>query len=250
MSSESRENRFWIGTSGWSYKHWQGRFYPDGIKSNEWLEYYTQYFRTVEVNASFYRLPFKGMVSGWAGRTPPDFMFVFKGSRRVTHFQKLYNVKESIELLLKRLEPLKDKILCILWQLPPSLKQDLHLLEGFLAQLPSTYRYAMEFRHASWINDSSFHLLSKYKVAHCTVSAPGLPCNLTTTTDFAYIRFHGIQGWYNYNYSEEDLLWWRDEFLKIGERVNKVLAYFNNDFEANAVRNGLRLQELLKTDAT
>jgi uncharacterized protein YecE (DUF72 family) len=245
MSIELGENRFWIGTSGWSYKHWQGRFYPEGLKSTDWLEYYTQHFRTVEVNASFYRLPFKGMVSAWGRKPPPNFKFVFKGSRRVTHFQKLRNVTESVELLLERLEPLREKILCILWQLPPSLKQDLTLLEEFLAQLPENYRYAMEFRHASWINDSSFHLLSKYRIAHCIVSAPGLPCNLTVTTDFAYIRFHGIQGWYSYNYSEEDLLWWRDELLKIGERVDSVLAYFNNDFEANAVRNALRLQDLL-----
>lgn len=245
MSDELREKRFWVGTSGWSYKHWQGRFYPEGLKSTDWLEYYAQHFHTVEVNASFYRLPFKGMISGWARKTSSHFRFVFKGSRRVTHFQKLRNVDESVQLLLKRLEPLREKILCILWQLPPSLKQDQTLLEEFLAQLPENYRYAIEFRHASWINDSSFHLLSKYKVAHCTVSAPGLPCNLTTTTDFAYIRFHGIQGWYNYNYSEEDLLWWRDELIKIGERVDRVLAYFNNDFEANAVKNGLRLQELL-----
>ena len=247
MYNEIRENRVLVGTSGWSYKHWQGRFYPEGLKSTDWLEYYTKHFPTVEVNASFYRLPFEGMISGWTRKTPSRFRFVFKGSRKMTHFQKLGNVSESVQLLLERLEPLREKILCILWQLPPSLKQDQKLLEEFLAQLPESYRYAMEFRHTSWINDNSFCLLSKYRVAHCTVSAPKLPCNLTVTTDFAYIRFHGIQGWYNYNYSEEDLLWWRDEILKIGEETERVLAYFNNDFEANAVRNALRLQDLLKT---
>jgi uncharacterized protein YecE (DUF72 family) len=144
------------------------------------------------------------------------------------------------------LEPLRDRILCILWQLPPSLKQDLSLLEGFLSGLPDTYRYALEFRHSSWINNDCFQLLSKFRVAHCTVSAPRFPCDLTITTDFAYIRFHGIDKWYNYNYSEEDLLWWRDELLRIGKSVNRILVYFNNDSEANAVRNALRLQELLK----
>lgn len=246
MSAELKEDKIWIGTSGWSYKHWQGRFYPEGLKSADWLEYYTRYFRTVEVNASFYRLPFKGMISAWIRKTPSDFRFVLKGSRRVTHFQKLRNVTESVQVLLNRLDPMREKILCILWQLPPSLKQDLPLLEEFLSQLPRTYQYAIEFRHVSWIDDSTFHLLSKYRIAHCTVSAPRLPCNPTITADFAYIRFHGIQSWYNYNYSEEDLLWWRDELLKTRERVEKILVYFNNDFEANAVRNALRLQDLLK----
>ncbi|MGA1791949.1 MAG: DUF72 domain-containing protein, partial [bacterium] len=166
----------------------------------------------------------------------------------VTHFQKLRNAGESVRLLLERLEPLREKILCILWQLPPSLKQDLSLLEAFLAEIPATYRYAMEFRHASWIDDNTFRLLSRYNVAHCTVSAPKLPCDLTLTTDFAYIRFHGISGWYNYDYSEKDLLWWRNALLEIGEGVQRVLAYFNNDFEARAVQNALRLQDLLKNE--
>lgn len=239
-------NKYWIGTSGWSYKHWEGRFYPEGLKSADWLGFYADHFRTVEVNASFYRLPFKGMITGWARKAPPGFRFVIKGSRRVTHFQKLRNSGGSIRLLLERLEPLREKILCILWQLPPSLKQDLSLLEAFLDELPTTYRYAMEFRHASWIDDSSFRLLSRYNVAHCTVSAPKLPCDLTVTTDFAYVRFHGISGWYNYDYSEKDLLWWRDALLGIGEGVQRVLVYFNNDFEARAVQNALRLQELIK----
>lgn len=238
--------KWWIGTSGWSYKHWQGLFYPESLKSADWLGYYTRHFSTVEVNATFYRLPFKGMITGWARKTPADFKFVIKGSRRVTHFQKLHDVREPLTALLERLEPLREKILCILWQLPPSLKQDLELLEGFLEQLPEGFRYAVEFRHPSWIEDRTFQLLVKYQVAHCTVSAPRLPCNLTTTADFAYIRLHGITEWYNYNYTEEDLLWWRDEILKISEGVKKVLIYFNNDFDAYAVKNALRLKELLE----
>jgi len=244
MNPDQGARRFWIGTSGWYYRHWEGRFYPEGLPSTEWLSYYTRHFSTVEVNASFYRLPFKGMVTGWLRRTPPGFRFVFKGSRRVTHVLKLRSVHESVNLLLERLAPLKERIACILWQLPPSLRQDLPLLGEFLAQLPAGYRYAIEFRHASWIHEQCLQLLAQHRVAHCT-SAPGLPCNPTVTADFAYIRFHGISSWYNYDYTEEDLCWWRNEIRRIGGKAEQVFAFFNNDFEAHAASNALRLQELL-----
>lgn len=247
MNNACPDKKWRIGTSGWSYKHWEGKFYPEGLKATDWLGYYCRHFNTVEVNTTFYRLPFKGMITGWLKKAPPGFGFVIKGNRRVTHFRKLHNIGDPLNALLERLEPLREKILCILWQLPPSMKLDLALLEGFLAQLPETFRYAIEFRHASWIESRTFYILEKYQVAHCTVSAPGLPCNLTVTADFAYIRLHGINGWYNYNYTQDDLLWWRDEIQKIGKGVEKVLAYFNNDFDAYAVKNALRLQDLLES---
>ena len=101
MSHAPAGEKFRIGTSGWSYKHWEGRFYPEGLKSSDWLGFYTDHFNTVEVNASFYRLPFKGMITAWARKTPPEFRFVIKGSRRITHFQKLRNVAAPVQMLLR-----------------------------------------------------------------------------------------------------------------------------------------------------
>ncbi len=238
-------DKWYIGTSGWYYEHWRGKFYPQELNKTDWLTYYAQHFRTIEINATFYRLPFKGMITGWTRRTPPDFKFVVKGSRMITHSHKLKNVDAPLQTFLERISMMKGKILCILWQLPPSLKFDIALLEQFFSKLPSMFRYAIEFRHPSWLQDKTFDLLSRYNMAHCTISAPKLPCDLTTTTDFAYIRFHGIHGWYNYNYTEEDLFWWRDKLYVIGEKVDKVLVYFNNDHEAYAARNALRLKDIL-----
>lgn len=237
--------KWYIGTSGWSYEHWRERFYPRELKQTDWLGYYARHFETVEINSTFYRLPYKGAVIGWLKRTPPDFRFVIKGSRRITHSHKLRNIDEPLQVFLERISLMKEKILCILWQLPPSIKFDFSLLEQFVSQLPSEFRYAVEFRDASWIQERTFDLLRQNNIAHCTISAPGLPCNLTTTADFAYIRFHGISGWYSYNYSEADLFWWRDQIKAIGGKVDKVLAYFNNDYEAYAVKNALRLKEIL-----
>lgn len=238
-------DKWYIGTSGWSYEHWRERFYPGDLKQIDWLGYYARHFGTVEINATFYRLPSEGMLIGWSKRTPSGFRFAIKGSRRITHSHKLRDIGAPLQVFLERISLIKEKVLCILWQLPPSLQFDLPLLEQFCSQLPASFRYAIEFRHASWIQDRTFDLLARYNIAHCTISAPGLPCNLTATTDFVYIRFHGINGWYSYQYSEADLFWWRDRIKAMGESVDKVLGYFNNDYEAYAVRNALRLKELL-----
>ena len=235
-----------IGTSGWSHIHWQGVFYPEGLKQGEWLEYYTRYFKTVEVNVTFYRLPFEGMISGWDKRTSEDFKFVIKGSRRITHFHKLANVEVQLKFMIDRLLPLKHKIYCFLWQLPPFLSADLILLKDFLQTLPETFSHAIEFRHPSWINDSTFSLLKEYRIAHCTVSAPELPFNTTTTADFAYVRLHGISEWYDYEYSDKDLLRLQEEIIKIGKEVETVLIYFNNDTKGFAIKNAIRLKELLE----
>lgn len=240
------QRKWWVGTSGWFYKHWQGVFYPDGMKNREWLGFYVEHFPAVEVNATFYRLPFKGIITNWLRSTPSDFKFVIKGSRRITHYQKLKEIETPLSSLLERLSPLREKILCILWQLPPSLRRDDVLLNEFLLKLPNNFRYAIEFRHASWIDDATFKILKSHNVAHTTISAPNLPCNLTTTTDFAYIRFHGISGWYNYNYSEEDLMWWRNQIQELDKNVKRVLAFFNNDANGYAAMNAMRLIELLE----
>jgi len=184
-------NKWYIGTSVWYYEHWRERFYPKELNKTDWLSYYAQHFKTVEINATFYRLPFKGMITGWLRRTPPDFRFVvIKGSRRITHSHKLKNIDDPLQNFLERVSMIKEKVLCILWQLSPSLKLDLSLLEQFISKLTPSFRYAIEFRHPSWIQDKTFDLLGRYNMAHCTISAPKLPCDLTTTTDFAYIRFH------------------------------------------------------------
>ncbi|MGA1868237.1 MAG: DUF72 domain-containing protein [bacterium] len=237
--------KWYIGTSGWFYEHWRGRFYPTQLTQRDWLSYYAQFFSTVEINVTFYRLPYKGIITGWIKKTPPDFRFVIKGSRKITHFNKLKNITQPLEALISRVNLMREKVLCILWQLPPALTCDLVLLKEFISQLPSTFRHTFEFRHPSWLQDNTFNLLEHYKMAHCSMSAPKLPCNLTTTTDFAYIRFHGIQGWYNYNYTEEDLLWWKDRLHVIADKVTTVLVYFNNDHEAYAVKNALRLKEIV-----
>lgn len=237
---------FLIGTSGWWYEHWYGKFYPPEVEKKDWFSYYAKVFDTVEVNSSFYRLPFEGMVKGWARKAPGNFKFTLKMWRRVTHLKRLKEVEEDLATFFERVEPLKKNYGAILHQLPPSLKLDLSLLEGFLKMLPEGMDQVIEFRNESWLESKTFSLLKKYNVAYCIVSTPKFPDFFELTTDFSYIRFHGRETLYSSLYSDDELKKWARRirgFLR--KKIKRVYVYFNNDYNAYAVKNALKLRELL-----
>ena len=236
----------YLGTSGWSYDDWIGTFYPDDLSRSQWLPFYTQFFNAVEVNASFYRLPFENMVKGWDTKAPKDFFFTFKGSRVITHYKKLKNIDDSLLTLYNRLSLMTNHLYNILWQLPPFLKRDDILLESFLAQLDNKIPHIIEFRHPSWFTNEVYQLLETYKVAFCIISAPKLKTNIEVTTDFAYIRWHGKNDWYKYNYSPDELHEWAHRIQQLD--VDTVFGYFNNDYDAYAPKNCQYLQQLLNVD--
>ncbi len=234
-----------IGTSGWSYGHWYGRFYPEDIPSRDTLKFYSETFDTVEVNSTFYRIPYENMVKGWYKKTPKDFVFALKAPRLITHVKKLTNAEQPLGWFLERADFLKEKLGPVLFQVPPSMKRNTEKLEGFLSILPEIDA-AFEFRNESWNSDDVYAMLEKYNVAYCITSAPKLPTVLKTTSDIAYIRFHGIHGWYDYNYTDEDLRWWGERIKELEDSAEKIFAYFNNDFECFAVENAKKLIEKLK----
>ncbi len=237
---------FLIGTSGWWYDHWYGKFYPPELEKKDWFSYYAKVFDTVEVNSSFYRLPFEGVVKGWARKAPENFKFTLKMWRRVTHFKKLKGVEEDLAIFFERIKPLKKNYGAILYQLPPSLKLDLSLLEGFLKMLPDGVDQVIEFRNKSWLESKTFSLLKKYNVAYCIVSMPKFPELLELTADFSYIRFHGRETLYSSFYSDDELKQWRKRIRGfIRKKIKRVYIYFNNDYNAYAVKNALKMKELL-----
>jgi len=237
-----------IGTSGWWYEHWQGRFYPEKLDKNRWFDYYARFFTSVEVNSSFYRLPFPNMVKGWAKKAPSDFRFTLKMWRRVTHLKKLRDIKQDIETFLKRISPLRNNLGAILYQLPPSLKYNLGLLDDFLQVLPPNFDQAIEFRNKSWLVPDTLSLLERYKIAYCIVSMPDFPELVQITSEVSYIRFHGREILYGSCYSDQELLKWARLIKEFPHRgVKRVYIYFNNDYNAFAVFNALRLKEILKS---
>lgn len=237
--------RLFIGTSGWSYPHWQGIFYPEDLNQDKWLEYYTRFFNCVELNVTFYRLVQKKTIQNWYKSTAKDFNFTAKGSRFISHIKKLKEVQQPLRLFIDNIIELKEKLGAILWQFPPNFKKDLEYLESFLKLLKKTkVRQAFEFRNDSWFDEQVYLLLKEYNACLCIAHSNRFPCIKEATADFLYLRFHGAGPLYGSNYSDGELNRWTD-FVK--EFKNKpIFAFFNNDACGYAVRNALRFRELFK----
>jgi len=180
-----------VGTSGWSYKEWKGSFYPPKLPQDEMLGFYASRFPTVEVNNSFYRIPSEKVLMGWAERVPPDFHFVLKASRRITHNSRLAGEDGSLEYFLRAINPLGDRLGPTLFQLPPTFKKDAVRLRDFLARLPKRWMAAVEFRHASWFDDEVYDLLRSHDVALVAVDedeGEGKGAPLVPTASWGYFR--------------------------------------------------------------
>jgi len=226
-----------IGTSGWYYDHWKDAFYPAGLKKPDWLPFYASRFTTVEINATFYRLPFPNMIQGWRNKAPEGFVYAVKGSRKITHLRKLANVAEDLQLFMERVCALGDCLGPILWQLPPSLHRDDDRLDAFLAQLPRDQRHAVEFRHSSWYHNEVAAILRAHGAAFVGISSLRVPPQHPVTADFIYIRLHGLEGGYAHDYTEGELRPWA-EFIRdsVADGL-PAFAYFNNDGLARAPGN-------------
>ncbi len=242
--------KYWIGCSGYSYDDWVGRFYPEGMDKQMFFEYYAQKFNTVEINSTFYQLPSRTTVLHWANRAPDYFRFSIKFYREITHERKLFHIAPVLEKFYASLKPLitKNKIAVFLIQLPASFGKNLPKLEKFLNELPQGFKYAIEFRHHSWLTDDTFELLERYGVSYVIVDEPHLPPIIKITASFTYIRFHGRgrKVWYFYKYSEEELKPWVKKIKELETQVNEVFIYFNNHFRAFAPRNAMQLAQLLE----
>ncbi len=227
-----------IGCSGWSYPHWRGAVYPEGVPQRRWLERYASLFDTVEVNTTFYRLPQLCAVAAWAEATPDGFVFSVKASRYLTHVRRLRDLGAGIERLYACLRPLVEstKLGPVLWQLPETFHRDDERLAAALATFPPG-RHAVEFRHPSWFAPDVYALLEEQGAALVIGDHPERPFQaLELTADWAYVRLHhGTRGRRG-NYSDRELETWA---RRIGawRRRAEVFVYFNNDREGFAVRN-------------
>jgi uncharacterized protein YecE (DUF72 family) len=274
-------NRLFLGTSGYSYQHWKGVFYPQGLAQTRWLEFYCRHFTTVELNVTFYRLPSRKAFEGWFQKTPDNFSFAAKGSRFITHVKKLRDCREPLLAYKENATGLKEKLAVILWQLPPNLHYDGKRLEEFCQILTAEYpekRHAFEFRHESWLNEECYTILSAHGYALCIPVGPGYPKAEEITAPFLYIRFHSgevmrnscftdkelkqwaakIKGWLKsrstlyknlngdpapqYDFCGQRGPVWRE--MSQGDRQD-VYCYFNNDVSGFAIANAKRLRDYI-----
>ncbi|MBI3840835.1 MAG: DUF72 domain-containing protein, partial [Thaumarchaeota archaeon] len=231
-----------IGTSGWSYNEWSGVFYPNSSTSK--LSYYATVFDTAEIDSTFYAYPSKGLVLGWARYTPDNFAFSAKLPRLLTHDKKLdltKGVESDLVRFLGLLKPLivGGKMGPVLVQLPPSYsyQADFDKLKAFLGIIPDDVKFAVEFRHPSWLREDVRSALRGRNVANVIVDEPLLTPETVVTADFSFIRWHGrgTRPWYNYRYTDSKLEGWVPKVNEVTSRVKKTFGYFNNHFRGFAV---------------
>jgi uncharacterized protein YecE (DUF72 family) len=239
-----------IGTSGWSYDHWHPELYPPGLPVRDRLARYAAVFPTTELNSSFYRWPRPIAFRGWRDQLPEGFCLSVKAPRGLTHARKLYAPEAWLQRIEMGWHELGDKRAVLLAQLPPAQPRDDARLAYFLQLVPSWVRVAVEFRHRSWHCEEIFALLDEHRTAYCVMSGANLPCVLRATTDFVYLRMHGPDHHHLYtgSYPGADLTWWADRIGEWALGGRDVYVYFNNDGDANAVRNARTLQALLMPD--
>jgi uncharacterized protein YecE (DUF72 family) len=244
-----RQHAIHIGTSGWSYKHWRGTFYPEDLKVKDQYQYYLQHFNTVEINNSFYRLPTKETFIKWKNETPADFVYVIKASRFITHMKKLHDPVQSTALFLDNVAVLDEKLGAILFQLPPFMKADVQLLTNFVEKLPKIYRYVFEFRNSDWYQKEVYELLKKYNCAFCIYELHRHTAPIEITADFVYLRLHGPGNKYQGSYSDQTLKEWA-ELCKKWLLTKDVFVYFDNDEKGYAAFNAITLQKLIENTET
>lgn len=235
-----------IGTSGWSYDHWKGNFYPTDLSSAEMLPFYMKYFRTAEINNTFYQLPTEHAVEGWFNTVPEDFVFSVKASRFITHMKKLKDPEATLPPFLERAKLLVPKLGPILFQLPARWHLNLERLSDFLKSLDKKYRYVFEFRAQSWFDDGVYKLLEAHQAAFCIYDLNRVLSPLQVTTDLVYIRLHGPDGPYQGSYDKRALSTWAERISSWQAEGKLVYCYFDNDQNGFAARNALELKALLK----
>lgn len=238
-----------IGCSGWNYRSWQGTVYPRGAAQHTWLRHYAAWFRTVEVNATFYRLATRSTVERWVQETPPDFTFAVKASRYLTHVKRLTDIEAGVGRFLAPLEPLvaHHRLGPILWQLPPTFRRDDDRLAAALQTITAMApgRHAVEVRHPSWFAPDVGALLRAHDVALVAADDPRRPQPLDVrTAGWRYVRLHHGHRGRRGNYSERELRVWADR-IGTWAHTDDVYVYANNDWEAFAPRNARTLGALV-----
>ncbi len=239
--------KYWIGCSGFSYKHWRDVFYPKGLSSTKWFEYYCQHFNTVELNVTFYRFPQLSFLKSWYDRSPEEFKFAVKAPRTITHFQKFTGSSELLNTFYETVkEGMKEKLGCILFQLPPGLAYNEEKLEQIINSLDTVFPNVIEFRHISWWNDKVYEILSRKNITFCGISHPKLPKDIIINNHLVYYRLHGATQLYKSPYSVEDL----EEIIRViakNPEPKEVFCYFNNDIDVNAPRDAVKLRRLISS---
>jgi uncharacterized protein YecE (DUF72 family) len=239
----TRKGELRVGTSGYQYDHWRRTFYPERLPKREWFSFYATRFDTVEINATFYRLPTAETFDAWREEAPEGFRFALKFSRFGTHQKRLTDPEDTIHLFLERAERLRDFLGPILVQLPPHWQANPGRLDAFLAAAPRCHRWAVEFRDPRWLCEAVYDVLERHRAALC-IHDKIKDHPWRQTASWVYLRFHGEEG-YRGDYSTQKLSAWAKKVGRVLAEGRDVYAYFNNDLDGHAPSNALDLRRYI-----
>ncbi|MEJ0063136.1 MAG: DUF72 domain-containing protein [Alphaproteobacteria bacterium] len=240
IAGEDQAQAYHVGCSGWFYWDWKGAFYPEDLSTARWFDHYADRFKTVELNAPFYSWPTVSTVKSWlrqAGRR--EFVYTVKVCELITHIKRFSGTKELVRDFYYIADLLGPHMGCFLFQLPPSYHYTPARLKAILGQLEPRRRNVVEFRHASWWNETVFAAFEAAGIIFCSCSGPKLPDVLVKTAEDIYVRFHGTGQWYRHDYSKAELAIWAERIKSSGAK--RAWVYFNNDYDAYAIKNAREL---------
>jgi uncharacterized protein YecE (DUF72 family) len=228
---------WYIGCSGFSYKHWLGRFYPQGLAQRKWFAFYCEQFNTLELNVTFYRFPKLQTLQNWYTTSPAGFRFAVKAPKGITHYKQFHNSTDLITRFYSVInEGLQEKLGPVLFQMPSKFSYSEERLERILTSLDPAFKNVLEIRHESWWREDVYEALAKHHITFCGMSHPQLPDDIIQNTPVVYYRFHGTPDLYRSPYSS-DFLQRTIDVVKQNSQSQEAWLFFNNDIDASAIDN-------------
>ncbi len=224
-----------IGASGFSYKEWLGRFYPEKLPGAKMLAYYAERLPTVEINYTFRAMPKRAMLEGWTAKTPAHFRFALKAPQRITHFARLRETGETLDYFIETAHALNERLGPVLFQLPPDLARDDALLTDFIAQIDGRVQAAFEFCNASWFAAPVFEALRSGGASLCIAETEKLASPIERTAPYVYLRLRKEA------YDQAALAQWAGRIHALA--ASEVFVYFKHEAAAPAL--AARLQALI-----
>jgi uncharacterized protein YecE (DUF72 family) len=234
--------KWWIGCSGFHYKHWKGIFYPDKLAQSKWFDFYNNHFKTLELNVTFYRFPRLPALETWYNKTPDTFSFSVKAPKAITHYKKFIDTERMLADFYGTVrEGLRGKLGCVLFQMPGILKYKEEKLEQIIESLDPSFTNVLEFRNESWWNAEVYNKLSSHNISFCGMSHPDLPQEIIQNTKTLYYRFHGVPDLYKSKYKVGTLKKFSDA-IEANPDTKEAFIYFNNDIDGSAITNATEME--------
>lgn len=235
--------KWWIGCSGFHYKHWRGIFYPEKLAMSKWFDYYNNRFKTLELNVTFYRFPQLSFLETWYKKSPEVFSFSVKAPRAITHYKQFNDSEQLIADFYGTIqEGLKDKLGCVLFQMPPRMAYKEEKLQQIIDSLDPSFTNVLEFRHETWWTAHVYNKLAQNNITFCGMSHPALPDDIIQNTKTLYFRFHGVPHLYRSKYDIAVLQKISDE-IESNTGTKEAFIYFNNDIDGSAITNAIEMEE-------